>query len=287
MDNEIKEATKAVQEIAKTTGQAIQAVDKIGSFFSRVMHESIETTCGMLSDTLKYKRWERQIKLVEKADGLIQKHGLTETMRPIKPKLALPIFQYASLEDDENLHDIWTRLLVTALDPSVLVPRNVFVDIIRQLESIDIKVLRLVHKNCLKKKNQHKDHCSSSLKKTLKLCKVIDNQEGKIDKIETFLEESNIRINNQSPTDFSCHHSTIKKDLNIDDVYFRPAIDNLMRQRLITSFVEFQRFDMDSESYAEKDLFIPVAQEYIAVCMTDFGVSFVEACILDEKMKWR
>ena len=76
MDNEIKETAKAIQEVAKTTGQAVQTVDKIGSFFSKVMHESIDVTCGMLADTLKFKRWERQIKLIEKAEALIQKKGI-------------------------------------------------------------------------------------------------------------------------------------------------------------------------------------------------------------------
>jgi len=33
MSDEINESAKAVQEVAKTTGQAIKTIEKIGSFF--------------------------------------------------------------------------------------------------------------------------------------------------------------------------------------------------------------------------------------------------------------
>ena len=136
MSDEIGESAKAVQEVAKTTGQAISIVYKIGSFFSRIMEESIDATCGMLSDTLKFKRWERQLSLIDKAERIINNRHLSNKTRPISPKLALPIFQYASLEEDELLHDVWANLLVTALDPSCQLPRSAFIDIIRQKEML-------------------------------------------------------------------------------------------------------------------------------------------------------
>ena len=115
MSDEINESAKAVQEVAKTTGQAIKTIEKIGSFFSLIMHESIDTTCDMLADTLKFKRWERQIRLIEKSEKIIKQKNLSDRLRPISPKLALPIFHNASLETDESLHDILANLIVTAL----------------------------------------------------------------------------------------------------------------------------------------------------------------------------
>ena len=52
----MEETAGAVKEVAKTTGLAIKTVDRLGQFFARVMRESIDATCGMLADTLKYKR---------------------------------------------------------------------------------------------------------------------------------------------------------------------------------------------------------------------------------------
>ena len=56
MDYEVTETAKAVQEVAKTAGKAIETTDKIGRFFSRVMKESVEAACGIiakLEDVLK------------------------------------------------------------------------------------------------------------------------------------------------------------------------------------------------------------------------------------------
>ena len=141
MSEEITETAKAVQEVAKTTGQAIGTVEKVGTFFSRIMGESIDATCGMLADTLKYKRWERQIKLVEKAEYLIKKKNLEKSSIPVSPKLALPIFQNASVEDDDFLHDLYAKLLVSAIDPETQTRRTAFVEILRQLEPIDVQIL--------------------------------------------------------------------------------------------------------------------------------------------------
>ncbi|MDY6895841.1 MAG: Abi-alpha family protein, partial [Thermotogota bacterium] len=145
MTDEIVESAKAVQEVAKTAGQAIETAEKIAGFFSRIMSESIDATFGMLSDTLKFKRWERQIRLIEKVETLIEQKSLSQSIRSIPPKLALPIFQNASLEENESLHDVWAKLLVTALDPSCQEPRTVYIDIIRQLEPIDVKVLNYLY----------------------------------------------------------------------------------------------------------------------------------------------
>ena len=137
----MEETAGAVKEVAKTTGLAIKTVDRLGQFFARVMRESIDATCGMLADTLKYKRWERQTKLVEKAERLIKEKNLSKRSIPISAKLALPIFQNASLENDDFLHDLYAKLLVSAIDPEVQTRRTAFVEILRQLEPLDVKIL--------------------------------------------------------------------------------------------------------------------------------------------------
>ncbi len=163
MSDEVTESAKAIQEGAKTTGQAISTIEKIGGFFSKVMKESIDATFGMLADTLKYKRWERQTRLIDKAEKIIKDKKLSDKIRPITPKLALPIFEYASLEENESLHDVWANLLVTALNPSCQIPRSSFIDIIRQLEPVDVKILNLIYKNHLEKYEEQKEKHEKSI----------------------------------------------------------------------------------------------------------------------------
>jgi hypothetical protein len=224
MSDEITESAKAVQEVAKTTGQAIKTIEKIGSFFSRIMNESIDATCGMLADTLKFKRWERQLRLIEKTEEIIKSKGFSDTLRPISPKLALPIFHNASMETDESLHDIWANLLATALDPKCEIPRNAYVDIIRQLEPVDVKVLNVLHDGYLvslqKEEKRRKEFAIKYPKRTIKYDEI-------------------------PPTNFSCSQYEIINRLQIDVNTYWISIDNLIRQRLASTYIEETSLETD------------------------------------------
>ena len=116
MSNEdpISETAKAVQEVAKTTGKAIDAGEKFGGFISRYIAGSIEQGTGIFEDKLKYMRWERQVRLMQRAEQLLKETGLSQPTRAIPLKLAIPLLEAASLEDDDYLQDLWARLLVNA-----------------------------------------------------------------------------------------------------------------------------------------------------------------------------
>ena len=282
MTDEITESAKAIKEVAKTTGQAISTIEKIGGFFSKVMEESIAATCGMLADTLKYKRWERQTKLIDKAEKIIKDKKLSDKIRPIPPKLALPIFQYASLENDESLHDIWANLLVTALNPSCQIPRSSFIDIIRQLEPVDVKILNLIYKNHLKKSKEPieidekamEEHVDRYLRE-----KYGDNYDGKNiikDGAAQMKKLIDLEIDIPFPTEISLSKRSIREELNIDNYTYWTSIDNLIRQRLISSYI--QKVYMNP--LIDSTHILSHHYGYSQICITPLGVSFVKACTI-------
>ena len=67
--------------------------------------------------------------------------GIAEATRPIPPKFVLQILEEASLEEDDFLQDLWAQLLATALDPEASVVRRSFINILREFEPIDAKIL--------------------------------------------------------------------------------------------------------------------------------------------------
>lgn len=258
MTDEINESAKAVQEVAKTTGQTIKAIEKIGSFFSRIMRESIDTTCDMLADTLKFKRWERQIRLIEKSEKIIKQKSLSDRLRPISPKLALPIFHNASLETDESLHDIWANLIVTALDPECQKPRSVYVDIIRQLEPIDVKVLNKLYDNYLRRLQGEKERSKTFVLK---------------------YPNRSIKYDEFPPTLFSCSQYDIINRLQLDFNTYWTSIDNLIRQRLASTYVEDTSIETDIDDMRQ-DHDVSYDHGYNEVCITALGLSFVKACTI-------
>ena len=238
----MEEIAEAVKEVAKTTGQAIKTVDRLGQFFSRVMGESIDATCGMLADTLKYRRWERQIQLIEKAERLIIVKKLSNNSIPISPKLALPIFQNASLEEDDLLHDLYAKLLVTAIDPEIQTRRTAFAEVIRQLEPLDVKILQAMH--IVYKETQKVYHEKPNSNKWHK--------------------------GQRPPTWAPISKGEILHNITISESDYWESIDNLSRLGLADFYFGYDSSDT-TNVYA-------LYGQYDTLCITALGLAFVEIC---------
>lgn len=117
------ESAKAIQEVAKTGGKAIDAGRDVGGFLDRIFGRAIEDTVGLLwTDRIAAKRveaaiynWERLEQLIHKTKKRLQKKGILET-KAIPPKVALPLLEYATVEHEDDLHTLWANLLTSGLD---------------------------------------------------------------------------------------------------------------------------------------------------------------------------
>ena len=140
------EAFKAAQEIAKTTGQGLGIVEKFGTFVSRFLGGPLEQVSGIIEDQLKYKRWERQERLVDRANHFIADRGSPMQFRPVPLNVAIPIFEAASLEEDDDLQDLWARLLVNAADAEsdVEVKRRL-VSILQDFSPMEVHLLQAIN----------------------------------------------------------------------------------------------------------------------------------------------
>jgi hypothetical protein len=119
----VTETAKATQEVAKTTGKAIESVRDVGGFLDRVFGRAIEDSVGFYwTDKIAAKRieasiynWERLVSLLEKAKRRLEEKGITDT-RAVPPKVALPLLEHATIENEEDLHTLWANLLATGMD---------------------------------------------------------------------------------------------------------------------------------------------------------------------------
>lgn len=142
----IVESSKAIQETAKTTGQAIGLAQNFGGFISRYVGGSLEQGMGIFEDKLRYIRWERQVRFMERANQLMEKIGQEKPTKPIPMKLAIPLFQSASLEEDDNLQDMWAKLLVnvSVIDREVEL-RRAYIDILERISPVEALILNTIY----------------------------------------------------------------------------------------------------------------------------------------------
>lgn len=248
MTDEITESAKAVQEVAKTARTSIEATEKLGRFVSRITNEPLETIMGIINDRLQFTRWKRRLRLVDRADEILKERNIEGHIRVVPPKLALPIIENASLEENDELQDLWANLLASALDPNFEgTLRAAFIDIIKQVEVVDVHILNFIYE---------------SYKESLKNLLRSDTSY-------------------HSPTIFRVNRHNITEKLGLDPSVYENSIDNLIRLRCIASYAENKTIESESQQYLNLTYYNDVTHDYRyeSVCMTSFGVSFVETCV--------
>jgi hypothetical protein len=139
--SETKEISKAIQESAKLGEKGLEIADKAGSFFAKVLKQPINQISGMITDKLRFIRWKRMVQMADEVNKILEEKKITET-RAVPPKIALPILEEASLEDDPNLQYLWNHLLVNAMNPNFNDElRYGFVEMIKEITGIEAKLL--------------------------------------------------------------------------------------------------------------------------------------------------
>lgn len=138
----LDEGSKAVQEIAKTSGKAIDAGREMGSFIAKYIGGSIEQAMGIWEDKLKYRRWENQIRLAEKARAVLKARGLDAPSRTVHLAIAIPLLEEASLADSDELQDRWAMLLANAADANGPTMRRAYVSILAEMTALDVIIIQ-------------------------------------------------------------------------------------------------------------------------------------------------
>ena len=140
------EEIKAVTEVAKTTGKAIDASREVGGFISKFIAGPLEQGIGIFEDKLKYQRWEQQVALMEKANRKMKERGLQAPTQAIPMKIAIPLFQASCLENDDDLQELWANLLVNGADKdSGIRMRRFYISLLQDLNAFDALVFNKLY----------------------------------------------------------------------------------------------------------------------------------------------
>jgi len=250
MDNEIAETAKATQEVAKTVRSGVEGAREFGGFLSRVLGESIETAVGMLSDKLKFMRFERGVRLAARYNEIMAQRGLKSDYQSVPLKLALPIIEQATIEEDNELQDLWANLLASAHDPALNgIVRTAFVDILKQMETVDVHVLNFVYTYILKVN--------------------LPNAEK--------WQVENGRDVRLAPIKYSVRGDKVRSSLSISDNIYECSVDNLIRLRCLAFYVE--------DIYLPGSLAAETASlvhDHNEITITSLGWNFVRACTLPD-----
>ena len=144
------EELKAAGEIAKATKSGIDASREFGGFISRFISGPLEQGIGIFEDKLKYMRWERQVAIMDKVNRKMAERGLDGPTQTVPLKITIPLLQAASMEDEDDLQELWANLLVNAADKeSEIEPRHAYISLLKDLTNFDAQILEKLYSNSI------------------------------------------------------------------------------------------------------------------------------------------
>jgi hypothetical protein len=144
-DDSIKQTAIAIAKTAEATKAAISGTAKMGQFISKFVEGPLGQISGIVEDRLKYMRMDNQLSLIEKSNRKLIRYGL-EPNKVIPLKLAIPLLEYSSLEDEDYLQEVWANLLVNAgTSQSGIDVKMIYVEILKGLSSLEVQILKTVY----------------------------------------------------------------------------------------------------------------------------------------------
>ena len=236
-------------------GKAIEKLmDPVSELVKKLAGPAAEEVGLSLRDSVKVWRAKRQYKLFEKMSGFIADAGFEP--RPIALKTLLPALDYASVEEDEDLHTAWAAMLANAADPRA--PGFVepsFPTILKDLTSREVRFLDAFFTRVRTEGGGHTFPTAEVEFLEHNLKEVFD---------EAGLAKVPISAQPNSP-------GAIPGEYMVEDdrMGFYMCIDNLIRNRLIEKHVRTHFHDA---------LNAASGQAYGTYSLTALGRSFIRAC---------
>ena len=124
------------KEIAKTAGKAIDLARELGGFFSTVFGEGFRHLGDAFADWAAFYRYRNLVSIEEKWREVRRRRGIEAATLPLPSRLAIPILEHASREDDPSLQAMWAALLANSGDPERrLKVRKIFVEVLGSFEN--------------------------------------------------------------------------------------------------------------------------------------------------------
>ena len=134
-------------EQAKLGQELVKAVRDGSGYFTDILGDLPKDLIGyLIGDRVKAKRIERQAALWHRTRERLQDRGVDP--EPPSLKYAIPILEAAADEENDELQDLWSRLLAAAMDPKRRdAMRQSFIQTVKEMDPMDAAVLKVIHEN--------------------------------------------------------------------------------------------------------------------------------------------
>jgi hypothetical protein len=135
------DSAHAIEESAKATSKAIDAVTQSGRYAGAVLGDLPYDLVGIMGDWVKHVRARRWAELEAETEKILRERGVKNRER-VSPSVAIPLITAALDEDRDILKQLWAKLLASAMDPARTDQvRPSLIALLKQMDPLDARVL--------------------------------------------------------------------------------------------------------------------------------------------------
>ena len=126
--------------------EVLDYYEKFRPYVARFLNCSLEQAAEFIVDKLKYYRWARQVRLMYRTDELMREIGLTEPKSAIPLNLAIRLLEGASCEENDEIQDLWIKVMINAMNPeNTVVIRRVVIEILKNIGPLESQILQAIY----------------------------------------------------------------------------------------------------------------------------------------------
>lgn len=122
-----------------------KVVELVSGPLKKLLGPSVEELGLLFSDGLKLRRMKNVATALSKIEKKCAADGIS--LKPIDLKVVHPFLVNASLEENEELQDVWANLMTNYLDSSKNLTSTVYPSVLAQLSTDDLLLLKEVYDN--------------------------------------------------------------------------------------------------------------------------------------------
>ncbi|MBB4118110.1 hypothetical protein GGR32_000382 [Mesonia hippocampi] len=122
-----------------------KSLDLAKDFLQKLIGPSVDELGLLFSDNVKLWRLKNQIRNLEKVKKIVDEEKID--IKQVNLKVLIPYLEGVSLEEDETLQDLWAKLFTNYIDTSKNLTINVYPNILKQLSTNEVTILRFLQSN--------------------------------------------------------------------------------------------------------------------------------------------
>lgn len=109
------------------------------NLLTRLFGPSADEIGLTLADNFRIRRLKNQIRNFEKIEKIIDKEKIS--IKQVDLKVLVPYLDGVAMEEDENLQNLWARLMINYLDSTKNLTSHVYPIILKQISTDELRLL--------------------------------------------------------------------------------------------------------------------------------------------------